>query len=171
MNRLFINDVSFLYLMDNEIRALSWKQPFAMAMLHEKIETRTWDTKYRGLVLICASQSGYSIETTRKICGDVQFDRLMSLSGDMIFSKAIAIGQLIDSWTMRPEDEDACFVQYQAPWVEERTRKDGSIHFVKKRLYCHIYWNVRQIVPFPWVGSQGWRTLDQETKRKIKIIA
>ena len=44
------------------IKALSWKQPYASLMLKGKIETRSWPTNYRGLVLICASKAPYSIK-------------------------------------------------------------------------------------------------------------
>ena len=42
------------------IRALSLKQPYAnlVASGKKSMETRTWSTKYRGDMLICASMSG-----------------------------------------------------------------------------------------------------------------
>jgi hypothetical protein len=46
--------------LNQEIRALTWKEPYASLMLHGKIETRTWYTKYRGLVLICAGLKHYN---------------------------------------------------------------------------------------------------------------
>lgn len=57
---------------DVELRALSWKEPFASLMLLGKIETRVWDTKYRGLVLICASKQIYTADEIRHISGDEQ---------------------------------------------------------------------------------------------------
>jgi hypothetical protein len=44
---------------DQKLMALSWKQPYAELMLHGKIETRTWQTKYRGWVMVCASKQPY----------------------------------------------------------------------------------------------------------------
>lgn len=43
-----------------QLTALSLKQPYAnwVASGKKTIETRTWSTKYRGDILICASQSG-----------------------------------------------------------------------------------------------------------------
>lgn len=41
------------------IRALWWREPYASLMLQGKVETRTWNTNYRGLVLICASIKPY----------------------------------------------------------------------------------------------------------------
>jgi hypothetical protein len=42
------------------IKALSLKQPYANLIAEGKktIETRSWTTRYRGDILICASQSG-----------------------------------------------------------------------------------------------------------------
>jgi hypothetical protein len=42
------------------MKAISLKQPYASWIAEGKktIETRTWSTKYRGDIVICASQSG-----------------------------------------------------------------------------------------------------------------
>lgn len=142
------------------IRALSLRQPFASLMLppFNKIETRTWSTNYRGLVLICASQKGYPWNVVRDICGAKQFNRITNFIGthklrlSATDGHAIAIGNLVDCRPMTKEDEDKCFVQ----------------HFPD--LWCHVYENVRPIKPFPWKGSQGWKTLTEEQTRKIEVI-
>lgn len=153
---------------NEEIRALSWKEPFASLMLHGKIETRTWDTKYRGLVLICASKKGYNIHEVDRIAGnDGRINGLRvseRIAGKIVNKlgqfwrdrtkdgKAIAIGRLIDSRAMEPEDEDKCFVAH------------------RNGLYCHIYEYVRPVKPFPWKGSQGWKRLTQEDINKIEYL-
>lgn len=138
-----------------EVRALSWKQPFASLMLHGKIETRTWNTKYRGLVLICASKAPYS-ESQLMDLSDWQCVRITkALKGTDYYKsyplgKAIAIGRLVDCRPMKKEDEEKCYVKYRSD------------------LYCHIYEDVKAIAPFEWKGSQGWKKLEQETINKIK---
>lgn len=139
------------------VRALSWKEPFASAMIIGKIETRTWDTKYRGLVLICASQKKYSEGDIIAISGEVQSQRLLVdfINNKRIIEnpgKAIAIGRLIDSRPMTPNDESATFVKY------------------RPGLYCHVYADVTPIKPFDWKGSQGWRTVSEEIKSKIEFL-
>lgn len=138
---------------DQEIRALSWKQPFASLMLHGKIETRTWDTKYRGWVLICTSKKPYSIDEEKLIMGAEQFMRVykcgLRLNELNMNGYAIAIGRLVDSIPMTEDHEDACFVKYQ------------------EGLFCHIYKDVQAIQPFAWKGSQGWKTLDESVKNQI----
>ena len=140
------------------ILALSWKQPFATAMLFGKIETRTWKTNYRGLVLICTSKKPYKISIARKnICGDHLFSKMayafnrntvtLDLNG-----YAIAIGRLVDCRKMKPEDEDKCFVKY---------RED---------LFCHVYEDVNQIKPFIWKGKQGWTKVSPEIIQDIKLL-
>jgi hypothetical protein len=147
---------------EEKMLALSWKQPFAAAMLIGKVETRVWATKYRGSVLICSSLKGYSSASATGISGDWQYRRLLDalwptwIDKTSLFGMAIAVGRLIDSREMRPDDEDATFVQYRAPWVEERAGKDGRVRKLSRRLYCHIYQDVRPIEPFIWSGSQGW---------------
>lgn len=138
----------------NVIRALSWKQPYASLMLQGKIETRTWDTKYRGLVLICASAKGYDCEVLYSIAGRENYYRINSYLDieNCPQGKAIAVGELTNTWVMQPEDERKCFVEYNA------------------KLFCHEYKNVRAIEPFIWKGTQGWRTINELEKSKIKYL-
>ena len=128
--------------------ALSWKEPFATLMLHGKIETRTWSTNYRGLVLICASKTPYNNKQLINIVG--RDYSIISLGNTL--GKAIAIGELVDCRKMKPEDEDLCFVKY---------RPD---------LFCHVYKNVRAIKPIPFKGKQRWSKLDDEFINKIQKI-
>ncbi len=139
-----------------EIKALSWKEPYASLMLHGKIETRTWNTNYRGLVLICASQKPYKKAEFMVISGYAQSQRIFTTLNNLThkeqLGKAIAIGELIHCRLMQPEDEDKCFVKY-AP---------GK--------FCHIYTNVQAIEPFDWKGCQGWKNVTQEIINKIKFL-
>jgi hypothetical protein len=151
MNKLQIKPSPF--------RALSWKQPFASLMLHGKIETRTWPTKYRGLVLICASQIPYPANKVYSICGEKQWDRIIKMISDkelLLSTKlqghAIATGNLVDCRPMQPSDEDACFVRYHPD------------------LYCHIYTNIQPITPFPFKGKQGWTILTQSQINEIQLL-
>ena len=173
----FTNDFSKL-----SIRALSWKQPFADLMLFDKIETRTWSTKYRGWVLICASKTGYSVDQINKISGVFQEQRIIDVLEKYYdtFEKpinikdrtghAIAIGKLVDCRPMRKTDENACFVKYKEPWTVTPLKKNGEVGKEKKKqLWCHIYDEVIPIVPFAWKGSQGWRELTADQKKQIII--
>ncbi len=133
--------------------ALSWKQPFATAMLHGKIETRTWNTNYRGLVLICASKLPYINKVILNITGERQYIRLMELFfGGLVLGQAIAVGRLVDCRPMQLADEDKCFVKYHSD------------------LFCHIYEEVQAIKPFAWKGSQGWKIVEQSIVDAIEII-
>lgn len=123
-------------ILSESLLALSWKDPFATLMLHNKIETRTWATKYRGLVLICASKAKYKISQVMSIAGIEQLQRIngimMEYSTDYsVDGMAIAIGRLVDCRPMQRADEDKCFVQYNPI------------------LHCHIYEEVRAIESFP----------------------
>ena len=121
-------------------------------MLHGKIETRTWNTNYRGWVLICASKAGYNEKQVVSICGKNQYLRAYKLthSERLDFGTAIAIGRLVNSRPMTPADESSCFVKYYPG------------------LYCHVYADVQMLPnPIEWRGSQGWRTLTFEMKTAI----
>jgi hypothetical protein len=141
-----------------EVRALSWKQPFASLMLQGKIETRVWPTKYRGWVLICASKLAYTGKELSKISGTKQMVRAGNAlpDGDLPLGHAIAIGKLSEIRLMTKEDEDITFVKYY-----ESTEKP---------LICHIYTDVQPIVPFEWKGVQNWKVLTDEMKAQIKFL-
>lgn len=124
-------------------------------MLHGKIETRTWGTKYRGWVLICASKQAYLESSLIGISGEAGCQRLLDFLNKKGIKEpkgqAIAIGRLVDCRPMTIGDEDACFVKY---------RHD---------LYCHIYKDIQAIEQFEWIGSQGWREVPTEIKNSIKL--
>lgn len=136
------------------VRALSWKNPFAELMLHGKIETRSRNTKVRGLVLICSTQAQYSGIQILEIAGVYQYKRIMTddVLRHLKYGYAIAIGRLVDSRPMELKDEDKCFVAHRSG------------------LWCHIYEDVIPIEPFKWKGSQGWTTVSEEDKAKINPI-
>lgn len=142
------------------LRSLSIRQPYASAILAGKAETRTWNTEYRGMVLICTSKNPYPRTTAISISGDKHFVRMCQVikaSGSAMETLdldgyAIAVGELYSSMPMRPEDEDKAFVNYQ------------------KGLYCHFYRDVRRIKPLPWKGSLGLVEVPDDIRRSIVIL-
>lgn len=140
---------------DQKLMALSWKQPYAELMLHGKIETRTWEAKYRGWVLICASKAGYTTDKLRDISGATQMYRMghfLAKEKPAYEGKAIAIGRLVDCRKMLREDADSCFVNFTS------------------ELYCHVYADVKAIQPIPWHGTQGWKEVSEEIKNQIVFL-
>ena len=147
-------------LSDERVLALSWKQPFASAMLVGKVETRSWNTNYRGLVLICSSQKGYNrnqlidisgVELIEKIYTKVPFS-LLYPRFQFACSAAIGIARLVDCRQMTIEDEEQTFVKFNP------------------NLYCHFYEDVRKIQPFFWKGCQGWKELSDDVKASIVFV-
>lgn len=138
------------------MRALSWKNPYGVLMLYNKIETRTWDTKYRGKVLICTSKKAYTggeVSDLSEVWGYIYIST--SLKNEKLLhynGYAIGVGDLVDCRPMKPDDAKMAFVKY---------RED---------LFSHFYENVKEIVPIPWKGSQGWKTVDQDFIDKIVYV-
>lgn len=145
-----------IFMPDQKLMALSWKQPYAELMLHGKIETRTWSTKYRGWVLICASKAAYSAADVRAISGGgdqmYRMGHFLSKEIGKYEGNAIAIGRLVDCREMLREDADACFVKFSPV------------------LFCHVYADVRAIEPIPWHGTQGWKQVSEEIKNQIVFL-
>lgn len=120
------------------MKALSWKEPYATLMLHGKVETRTWHTSYRGLVLICSSKQPYASKIIQKISGADGLLRILNVMTKYIDSKfyrgnAIAVGRLVDCRPMIKSDEEKTFVQYREPWEEIKIGKNGKKKKVMKR--------------------------------------
>lgn len=137
--------------------ALFFKQPFGSAMFHEKLETRTYPTKKRGLVLICTSKAPYSFGKIASITGkpEIQLDLMAVVQSDETFSLngyAIGVGYLKDCRRMTIKDEKRAFVKYYPElWVWE-------------------FENVRRIEPFPLKGALGFVPLSEEVKKQIEFI-
>ena len=142
----------------NELRALSWKEPYGSLMLQGKIETRTWYTDYRGWVLMCASKVPYPREVVYGISGE-QMHRINATfgfddqyKGAGYCGYAFAVGFLAECRRMKESDEKAAYVTYYPD------------------LFSHIYEKVQKIEPFPWRGSQGWRIVKPETINQIILL-
>ncbi len=154
--RIRRKEKKMLEMFKNEpVRVLTWKEPFATLMLAGKIETRTWNTNYRGLVLIHAAQKAYTEMQMIGISGERQTQNaLVTLNGMGVRENPghiIEIGRLVDCRKMEKADEDACFVMFN------------------ESLYCHIYEDVQPIIPIPHKGKQGWCTAKPELLEQIKL--
>lgn len=145
--------------LNEPLTALSWKQPFASLMLppYNKIETRTWSTGYRGLMLICASKVAYSRSAVNNICGNQSIrveDFMIRNMTEVNFclGKAIAIARLVNCRPMKREDEEKTFVEF---WPG---------------LFCFEFAEVQPIVPIDWKGTQGYKRVDPEFIEKIQLL-
>ncbi|MFY9223230.1 MAG: 2-oxoglutarate dehydrogenase E1 [Blastocatellia bacterium] len=80
---------------NREIVALSLHQPWAtlMAVEAKRVETRSWSTKYRGLVAIHASKS--LTRETKELCGAYPFNQYVISPAHLPLQKIIAVGKLI----------------------------------------------------------------------------
>lgn len=155
------------------ILGLNWKQPYGTLMVtSNKIETRTWKTNYRGYVLMCASKNQYTSDKIEDISGLYHSTRLFydlnckSFTAKDFLGNAFAIGKLVDCRPMIKSDENLTFVQYKEPW--EHHTKSGDI--IIKRLWCHIYEDIKFINPLNWSAGQGWSFVPSEVLSKIFIL-
>ncbi len=112
------------------MKALSIRQPWAelIASGRKTIETRTWTTRYRGAILICAGQS-YMV----KGC----FDHLGRNPLDSELGVAVAIAELYGVATMAAEHEAAAMVK------------------ASPSLFAWYLRGIQRIKPFPVKGKLG----------------
>ena len=123
------------------VPALSLWEPWAslMAVGAKTIETRSWATRYRGPLLICASKN----RSEATLADDSDFGRALG-STQLAFGHAVALVRLYDCeatiWTGAPSGE-RMFGDYSAgrfAWCTDQRRR---------------------LRPFPVRGSQGLFTV------------
>lgn len=140
------------------MKALTWKQPYAAMMLFGKeLETRLWDTKYRGRVLITSSQKPYKDEEILQISGpyyDAITEGLEGVRPEVLKNGfAIGIGDLVDSRPMTEGDEFRAFIEYNP------------------NLWVHEYENVKRLSkPVPWKGAQRWKNISLEDQAYLESL-
>lgn len=164
-------------IIQGKMLALSLNQPYAALMLHGKKETRTWNTNYRGWVLLCSCLRPFPLKTVLEISGEQQYSRIQNTLEQspylMSFGKAFAIGYLADSRPMTATGENDCFVKSLPKFTYAKQLKNRTIKIelkpIERQLFVHTYTNVMPIQKFDWEGKQGWKILDEATKRKIIV--
>lgn len=147
------------------IRGLSFWQPFATLMLFDKVETRTWSTPYRGLVLICSTKKPANALKYYDLTDSIDRDQIKYLRGFESLNKiptfelhgyAIGIGELVNCQRIRPGQ---CFKTYVDKAIERG-----------EKLFAHEYVKVRRIQPFKIQGSQSWIKITPEIRKQIVLL-
>lgn len=122
-------------------------------MAHGKIETRTWATKVRGPVLICASMKPYELHELQRISADFQLREMQQILGrfkHLPNGVALGIAELYDCKPMRH-------------------REQAEMAFTKfdHNLWCHYYRDFKPCFPFRFKGGQRWLNLDPKVNELI----
>lgn len=137
------------------IKGLAIKQPYTdLVLYHNKVETRTWDTKYRGWVLFTSPATQYTWEGVKSLSSNQLKSIIKKVNWFNDFEKGVAlgVGRLIECRLIEEQDEEICYVNFT------------------EGLYCHIYEEVIPIVPFKIKSKLGLFTLQQEDINKIEPL-
>lgn len=138
------------------IKALSWKQPYATLMFHNKVETRKWNTAYRGWVLICTSKKRYFDSQVWSISGQYNYQIIQKILQEdisgCIDGMAIGIGYLAGVSSIDSNRIYQTFVKNDEGLF--------GLHFTE----------VHRIKPFLFKGGQRWKNLTEEQIKQIEII-
>lgn len=139
--------------MNTELRMLTIKQPFALLMLSGKLETRTWNTEYRGPVLFHAAKRPFPMKELHAMC---THDQLLHFNKHMrendftdLYGKAFATGNLVNVRPMKRPDEALCYVQYSPV------------------LFVFEFTEVMPIKRFDVKGRQGFQRVNESIIEKI----
>lgn len=152
-------------MIDTNMRTIGLYPPFAQLMLHGKVETR-WVKKGKkppfplGAYLIYATKRSYTYYEVVSISGKNITEWILNTlkypwrqdAGYMI-----CVGELIEVYPMKPEDEGTTFVKYEES--ETHTR------------WCLRFKDVQPVVPYIWShGKQGIGFLPESEVLNIKIM-
>lgn len=146
---------------------LSFWQPFASLMFYGKVETRPWDTKYRGKILIVSTVTPFEkqpLDKSRHIMLST-FNRFAvgscrlkeareTYNSFSLNGYAIGVGELVESRLVRPND--LTYFQHQK---------------ISTPVFAHVYKDVKRIWPFKLRGFQGRpRLITEEIRNQIKFV-
>ena len=132
------------------MKGLSLWQPWAgfVVLGKKSIETRFWQTYYRGPVLICSAKkydSNWRRISPRPNAGSGDYPEL-TMSG-----MALCVAKLVDCRPMEKSDEDASMVRF---------------HRVAGR-YSWVLEDIRPVTPFAVTGRQRLFNVDESILRKV----
>lgn len=168
--------------MSEILRTLGFYEPFCTLMLHGKIETR-WVRAGRKPPFPVGK---YLLYTTKQAAGEKTFDwctseNIISMNEICKDEKrnmngfALCVGELVDMWVMKPEDEGRAFVKFVGEKEFAVNKTIAGIQtslpvVVKKVQWCLRFKNVQRIIPFEFkFGKQGVGILPDSEKNKIQI--
>lgn len=161
--------------MNGKIRTLGFYQPFCTLMLYGKIETR-WVRKGR---IPPFPKGKYLLYTTKKPAGDKIYDwcsvpTIMSIDetckheNKSLNGYALCIGELVEIYPMKKEDEPLAFVNFVGQKTEFYGKEGKPIVKVQ---WCLRFENIERIEPFVFLyGKQGVGIFPEIEHYKIKIL-
>lgn len=163
---------------DQVIRGLSWKAPFARMMLppFNKVETRSWPTKIRGLVLICESKKGYSNLEALRIMGPENNSRVFGVENKYNVSRedlfhgnsgyAIGIGILTSCCPAIELDPQEIY-----DWdMRKKHFEEKTFCIFHHDLFALSFSEVTPIVPFKFSGAHKWKTVTEQERKQILLV-
>ena len=134
-----------------KMKALTICEPYAsyIAAGRKRVENRTWETKYRGLLAIHAGKSRKWLETE---------DEADYAGLPLQFGAIIAVAVLEDC-----VEYEGAGPHRKYPWFEFHRHAEGP--------WCWVLSNVRRIEPVSYSGSQGlWEFTQAESPREAELL-
>lgn len=145
------------------MKAISLWQPYASLMQTgaKRIETRSWETKYRGKLLICSAKGGITKRELRYLLSIPSFKAgLFSQYGTEVEIKDLPFGMalcVVDLIGIRPTHK----------FNIDISDPEFSFGDYSRRRFAWITKNQRLIKPFPVTGRQRLFNVSDE---RIKYI-
>lgn len=145
------------------MKAISLLQPWAQLIMmgEKKVETRSWDTKYRGPILIHASRSS---KEAQELCDKSPFAAYIKHWSDLKFGFILGWCEIRGTGLT---DSMAAEIMHKKNFPAG-TFGDDEIHFgdYSPGRYAWLLKDaVKFETPIPWKGSLGlWNFPDQELK-------
>ena len=125
------------------------RQPWAWAIFHagKDVENRSWNTKYRGPLLIQAAAQWHKEEWRSFLKVESQHPKI----GRLVFGAIIGVVDLVDTYSTRDEQPRGGqweMIGYIYHWILKKPRQFAE--------------------PIPCKGAQKLWTPDEETMEKVR---
>jgi len=154
----------------SEVKALSFKDPYASAIVYEgKQETRTRQTHYRGLLLICTSLKAFTTTELKEFSSDKQIEHMQ----EMYKANGLFLGRSNDwdtktmGYAIGIAHLSGCKLMGDHETDRELMENKTIIRYDPDRWIWELS-DVTRIRPFPFKGAQGWQTLSDHQKQFIE---
>lgn len=141
------------------MKAITICQPYAHLIMlptsdprHKRVENRTWETRYRGLLYVHAGKSRTWMTLEPGDDGRPWDAEYEIYEADMNFGAIIGIVELLDCLPI--EAIQARRVDSKYPWLRQHQHASGP--------WCWVLGEPSHIGPWPWRGAQGLYEVDDE---------
>ncbi len=148
------------------MKLISLWEPWAtlMAIGAKRIETRSWQTSYRGWLAIHASKGGLGKAQLQECCSDPRFS--LALSGEVLKpGHIVAVVELIDCC---PMEDRGCLPGVFSDYPEMDTPQERAFGDYHPDRWAWVTDRLFRLQPIPYKAAQGLCDVREDTIAEMR---